>query len=141
MNGSFTPDTPGYSPAALCFVDFTWRLSGVRQVGENLEWNVRPAAFAAKASFRLRLSPTRSVELRYSFGAADLLVGDRSICRTRSAVRLITSLDGTLQRAVGISASKTRVSLSVAPAAPSEFFLEPNEKLSLTPRVQDGKPT
>jgi hypothetical protein len=141
LNGRFTPDTPGYSPAALCFVDFTWRLSGVRPVGERLEWNVRPAAFATKAGFRLRLSPTRLVELRYSSGAAELLVGNRSICRTRSTVRLITSLDGTLQHAVGISASNAKVRLSFAPGAQSEFFLEPNEKLSLTPRVQNGKPT
>ena len=46
VDGTFTKDTGDYSPAALVFLDFTWRLAGVRQVGDVLEWNVRPPAEA-----------------------------------------------------------------------------------------------
>src|SRR5262249_35889821 len=41
LTGRFTPDRGNYSPAALVFVDFTWRLRGVRAVRDTLEWNVR----------------------------------------------------------------------------------------------------
>ncbi|HSS99762.1 MAG TPA: hypothetical protein VLK33_22160, partial [Terriglobales bacterium] len=42
VDGTFTNDTGDYSPAALAFLDFTWRLAGVRLVRNRLEWNVRP---------------------------------------------------------------------------------------------------
>jgi hypothetical protein len=43
--GDFTrPDPGGYSPAALVFLDYLWRLSGPRQEGSRLEWNLRPPA-------------------------------------------------------------------------------------------------
>ncbi len=34
-DGIFTADTGDYSPAALVFMDFTWRLAGVRSVGDQ----------------------------------------------------------------------------------------------------------
>ena len=55
--GIFTPDVGDYSPAALVFIDFTWRLSGVRQVGDELEWNLRPETNKSSC-FRLRVTPT-----------------------------------------------------------------------------------
>ena len=139
LNGRFTPDTPGYSPAALCFIDFTWRLAGVRQIGESLEWNLRSAAFPMKATFRLRLSTARSAELRYSSGSAEFLIGNRFVCRTHSTVRLLTSLDGALEYAVGISPSGAKVSLNLASGTETTFFLEPNEKLSLASLARSGK--
>jgi hypothetical protein len=42
VDGTFTEDLGDYSPAALCFTEFTWRLSGVSQTVDGLEWNVRP---------------------------------------------------------------------------------------------------
>ncbi len=44
LTGKFTQlDPGGYSPAALVFFDYTWRLSGVRLCEGLLEWNVRGA--------------------------------------------------------------------------------------------------
>jgi len=131
LNGAFTPDTPGYSPAALAFVDFTWRLSGVRQQGDILEWNVRPPAHRGEADFRLRFGQSHFAELRYRSGAAELHVDSRRICRTRSTVRLLTSLDGTLQNAVGIAAEPATVKLKLATGHQPEFLLEPNQRINV----------
>jgi hypothetical protein len=44
LTGNFTQvDVPGYSPAALVMIDFTWRLAGVREEHDELEWKLRPA--------------------------------------------------------------------------------------------------
>ena len=52
LTGEFTRiDPSGYSPAALVFLDFTWRLGGPRVEREELEWNVRPSVFPAGTRF------------------------------------------------------------------------------------------
>jgi len=68
--------------------------------------------------------------LRYRSGAAELHIDSRRICRTRSTVRLLTSLDGTLQNAVGIAAEPATVKLKLATGHQPEFSLEPNRRIN-----------
>ena len=101
VDGTFTQDLGDYSPAALCFTDFTWRLSGVRAVGDRLEWNVRPPGRGVRARYRLRVTPTSTVELRYADSGAELLVNDAVIYRTTATARFVTERDGTTRRGGG----------------------------------------
>jgi hypothetical protein len=130
LNGDFTnEDPPGYSPAALVFLDFTWRLSGVRRAADRLEWNVRPTGKAG--SFRLRFANI-TAELKYASGKAELLINDRQRFRTRHVVRLITDLDGTLRGSVGIAGETVSVELEEAGKKPRKFQIEPNRSVEFS---------
>jgi hypothetical protein len=124
--GRFTSAAGDYSPAALVMLDFTWRLAGVRQVGETLEWNVRPPATDVRSSFRLKVSPTRVAELRYASGRAELVVNDTVQYTTGDVVRLVTELDGRARSVSGISESSTRVVLTQPSGRTIEASLVPN---------------
>jgi hypothetical protein len=131
LNGNFSDGAPGYSPAALVLLDFTWRLAGVRHVGGNLEWNVRPALAGARSSFRLRGTPLLTAEMKYESGRAELRLNDRSLCRVSGVVRLITTADGKLRSAVGIGAEASSVVLQPAVETERRFVIEPNHKILL----------
>ena len=131
LNGEFTTDAPGYSPSALVLLDFTWRLAGVRHEDGNLEWNIRPAPAGTRSSFRLRVTPVLTAEMRYESGSAELRLNDRPLCKVSGVVRLITTLDGKLQSAVGIGSEASSVELQPVAEALRKFSSEPNRKILL----------
>ena len=133
LDGTFTDDNGDYSPAALVFMDFTWRLAGVRQVGDTLEWNIRPPEHQTNATYRLNATPTGTAEIRYASGRADLLVNQKLLYRTSGTVRIVTDLKGTLQEAVGIGEEASKVSLQHLSGRKQEFFIEPNARTPLLP--------
>lgn len=135
LDGTYTADSGDYSPAALVFMDFTWRLHGVRRVEENLEWNVRPPA-SETASYRLRLSPTSSAELRYGSGHAELLLNGRLLYRTSSVIRLVTNLDGKLTGAMGIANARTDAIVWDKTGKRQTLSISPNERKELAADVQ-----
>ncbi|HUA93573.1 MAG TPA: hypothetical protein VL991_13465 [Terracidiphilus sp.] len=133
LTGEFTmADPAGYSPAALVFLDFTWRLAGVRAVDGELEWNVRTSLAGGYTSFRLRVSPTLTAEIKYGSNTATLLLNGRVLCRTSSTVRLRTTLDGALRSAAGIASQRTSVTLQMASGKPHTFSIEPNSTVHLS---------
>lgn len=133
VDGTFTPDQGDYSPAALVFLDFTWRLSGVRRVDDALEWNLRPPADAVRSSFRLRVTPTRVAEIRYASGRGELFINDTIQYATASTVRLVTDLEGNLRSASGIAREAMPVVLERASGETIELTVQPNASRSLTP--------
>lgn len=132
LSGVFTDDPPGYSPAALVLMDFTWRLAGVRKAEELLEWNVRPQAVGVHSSFSLRVTPTLTAEMKYDAGHAELTLNGKLLCRTNSIVRLITTREGKLQGAAGIHSEKSLVALSMPSGADRKFTIEPNHAIQLS---------
>lgn len=130
-DGTFSPAAGGYSPAALVLLDFTWRLSGVRKVGDELEWNVRPMARAESATFRLRVTPAQTAELKYASGVAQLSLNGKELCRTASNVRLITDPEGKLKKAAGIAEIPTSVVLRFASGREQKFLVAPNAIVDL----------
>jgi hypothetical protein len=131
LTGVFTDDAPGYSPAALALIDFTWRLAGVRRVGDRLEWNVRPPV-SNRSSFRLRVNPTLTAEMRYEPGRAELFLNGRQLLNAGSVVRLVTTQGGELRSAVGIASQKSFVVLHQTRAPERKFSIEPNGTLEFT---------
>lgn len=132
LTGVFTDDAPGYSPAALVLIDFTWRLAGVRIVGDSLEWNIRPPAAPTRSSFRLRVTPTLTAEMKYESGRAELFLNNQRILNTASTVRLITTQAGELRGAVGIVPDKSSVVLLRTGRPERKFSIEPNSRLEIT---------
>jgi len=113
LNGKFTPDKRDYSPAALVFLDFTWRLAGVRRDENGLEWNLRPQTDSSSSSYRLRLPGGQTAELKYSGkpGVAECLLNGKFLFRSENVVRLTTDRNGQLRGATGIAPEKTHVTL------------------------------
>lgn len=131
VDGAFTRDTGDYSPAALVFLDFTWRLSGVRQVDDGLEWNVRPPAAGVQSTFGLKLSPTQTAEVRYASGSAALFLNGRQLYTVNNPVRLLSDFDGTLHLATGIAAKPVRVTITHVSGRKTDVTVEPNASKSV----------
>jgi hypothetical protein len=129
--GDFTrPDPGGYSPAALVFLDYLWRLSGPRQEGSRLEWNLRPPA-GGKAVFRLTAFHTHAI-LTYNPAAAVLEIGGKTIATVSGTVRLVTNTRGGLEEAKGIASETIQVSIVQPDRAERKFTIAPNQRVLFT---------
>ena len=133
LTGEFTQaDMPNYSPAALVFYDYTWRLAGVRQQGEELHWTVRPGCAAAdRATFRVSLG-NKTAEQRYDTTGAQLHLGGRPIAHIHGVARLITDLSGKPLRLIGVDLTEQPVSLQLTGCPARSFKLAPNAVHSLS---------
>jgi hypothetical protein len=134
LTGIFTQgDAPNYSPAALLMVDFTWRLAGVREEADVLEWNVRPGHAAARnAEFAIAFDKNHRASMRYDDRGARLFLDGRPIGRIDSGIaRLVTDKAGRPQNLVGISEHVETISLSLGEHSPQRKVLQPDEFLAL----------
>jgi hypothetical protein len=131
LDGTFTAGPGDYSPAALVFFDFTWRLAGVRRVGDSLEWNVRPPAPGVQARYHLRLNSMRTAEMRYASGQGELFLNSKGLLRTSAIVRLITGLEGNFKSAVGVGSQTVTVRLKYASGRQQKLTIAPNQNLTL----------
>jgi hypothetical protein len=135
LTGIFTQaDAPNYSPAALVIVDFTWRLAGVREEADALEWNIRPGHAASRGSeFSIGFAKTHRASMRYDETGARLSLDERPIARIESGIaRLITDKRGQPQSLIGISEHVETISISFGLQPPRRLVLRPEEFLSLS---------
>ena len=131
--GVFTEGgSKGYSPAALVMVDSTWRLAGVREEPDQLEWNVRPTCAAADGSlFQTHLKSGVLAEMRYTNGGADLFLGGKPLARVQGTARLLTKPDGHALQLVGIADPAQAVELTWAHGRRERFNIPVNKKLAV----------
>lgn len=133
QTGAFTQtEAPGYSPAALVMVDYSWRLAGVREEGEGLEWNVRPGHPAAGGRFRLPLDGGGTAEMIYDRRGAELRLNGKSLGRIDGTARLVTDRAGKPQSLTGIDERQVRVSLHATGQNGRPIRLSPNQKHPVT---------
>jgi hypothetical protein len=142
LTAAFTmEDKPGYSPVSLVLVDYTWRLAGVREEAEELQWSVRPDHPAAdKAHFRVRTDGGKDAEMAYDlrtgrkvleFGV-ELRLGGRSLGRIEGGqVRLLTDKEGKATALVGIGAQAQSVTLKLVGQKARTVTVRPNERVML----------
>lgn len=127
--GEFTQADPGgYSPAALVCLDFLWRLSGIREQGELVEWNVKPPERRARFSRRVE---TTTLELDYDEERAELRIAGRRLARVSGTVRLLTSRTGELDSAIGIADSEQQVTVDMTGRLKRGFPIAPNQRIVL----------
>ena len=134
MTGDFTQaDLPGYSPAALVMVDFTWRLAGVRETDNQLEWNLRPRCPAAEAAhFSMGFDRNRTAGMVYDTKGAELQLDGKSLGRIDSGtVRLITDKQGRPKQLAGISETVESISLRLGSHPARRITIHPNQQLPL----------
>jgi hypothetical protein len=134
-SGKFTQeDTSGYSPAALEMLDYTWRLAGVREQGDSLEWNVRPSHPAAQtAVFRLRTDAGKIAEMKYDRRGAELRLAGKLLGRIDFGIaRLVTDNAGVPKALVGISEQPQKLTMRLAGRASQKIALQTNTRLALS---------
>lgn len=127
LTGDFTQKDPsGYSPAALVFFNYMWRLSGVRREDQLLEWNIRTPG-SGSSSFSIPL-PNGSASIEYKNRQAALQLNGRPFATVTGTIRLVTDLNGKLQEAVGISLKEERATIHFADGKHRVLHGRPNEK-------------
>jgi len=134
-NGKFTmEDMPGYSPAALVMFDYTWRLAGVQEENDSLEWNVRLGHPAARSAlFRMRTDTARIAEMKYDRRGAELRLGGKILGRIDSGIaRLVTDSAGVPKALVGISEQPQTVTIRLSGRAAQKVALQPNVRVALS---------
>jgi hypothetical protein len=127
VSGVFTADPGGYSPAALALVDFVWRLSGVRERGDDVEWNVRPPA-QGEARFAAKVHG-RTAELVYRGSEAEMRLDGRAVAQVAGVVRVMTTRAGELRAAAGIAEGTAEVTLRPASGKRVNFRIAANARL------------
>jgi len=134
LTGEFThASSPGYSPAALAMMDFTWRLAGVREELNELEWNVRPNhPSAQEARFSTNFDKCRNATLLYRETGAELRLDGRVLGHIEGGVaRLVTDKKGNPLCMVGISESEENVTIRFVHHSARRVKLAPNQHLQL----------
>ncbi|TCM16106.1 hypothetical protein EDF56_10894 [Novosphingobium sp. PhB165] len=132
--GAFThEEAPGYSPAALVMVDYSWRLVGVCEEADGLHWNVRPGHAAAQdARLSMRTDGGRTAAMVYGAGGADLTLDGAPMARiSGGSARLVTDAQGIPRHLVGIDPRPQTISLRLAGRKPRSLTLRANEQVSL----------
>jgi hypothetical protein len=132
LTGDFTQiDPSGYSPAALVFFDYLWRLSGVRQQGELIEWNIRPLASFGRSVFKVKVHGV-STELSYSGSRVQLRLAGKAIANVSGTVRLLTTVSGELRTAIGIADNEEHISVHQPGKKMVRFSIKPNSHVALS---------
>ena len=134
LTGAFTQeDAPGYSPAALVMLDYTWRLAGVREVDDGIEWNVRPGHAAAdNARFVLPLDGGGTAEMAYDARGADLILAGKSIGRIEGVAQLVTDRKGLPDHVVGINERTETIILRLRGRPARRLAVTPNRRIDVT---------
>ena len=130
VTGTFNDDAGDYSPAALVFLDFTWRLSGVRRTDSGLEWNVRPP-LEGTSRFQLRVSPTMTAAVKYAAGYGELYLNDKLLFGTAATFRVITDLNGKLEAVVGTELAAVTAVLRDAAGRERTVRIKGNEEVRM----------
>lgn len=134
LTGDFTETDPsGYSPAALVFVDYLWRLHGVRETGDAIEWNVRaPQGERTEFSVKTRHGAGHGTALlEYRKGVAELTLHGKKLATVQGVGRLITDRQGRLLAAVGTAEQPVELMITLAGKKPTRVKLVPNERWSV----------
>ena len=131
LTGEFTlADPGGYSPAALVFLDFLWRLSGVRQQDGLLEWNICPPASQGRSKFAATIGAV-TAELNYDGPHAEMRIAGKSVAHVSGVVRLLTNVSGEVTATVGTAEKESVVTLQLAGRPKRTLRIAPNARLDL----------
>jgi hypothetical protein len=131
--GAFTlADAPSYSPCALVMVDYTWRLAGIHDAHDTLQWTMRPGHPASDAAtFALQTDRGYRAAMHYDARGVDLSLNDKPILRLDGGTaRLVTTDTGKPLYLLGVSEKPETVSLQRG-GKKQTFSIQPNQRISL----------
>jgi hypothetical protein len=129
LTGRFTQeDAPGYSPAALVMLDYTWRLVGFHEDADIIQWNIRPDHPAAQGTTLSRRTDNgRVASMHYSGKVATLTLDGKRVARiANGAAQLTTDKDGFPRRLRGIELKPQILRLHLPNQQQREIHCRPN---------------
>jgi hypothetical protein len=131
LTGEFSmADPSGYSPAALVLLDYTWRLHGVRQVGDTIEWNCRAPEKAARTEATIQTKRATAV-LTHTQKESVMSIGGKTILRVNGIVRILTDADGRVVQLAGISEETAQVDTVGSNDKKMKFTVRPNTVIQI----------
>lgn len=130
QSGEFTVAGAGYSPGALVFFDFVWRLYGVRARNQVLEWNCRLPE-GSVSCFSTRSSEAGTLALRTEVTGSRLFLNERQVGDVTGDVRLITNLKGQPHRLVG-TADRAVIAVVRRLGTEQRYTIRPDEEIDIT---------
>jgi hypothetical protein len=125
-SGVFTRQGQDYSPAILVLLDFVWRLYGVRETGEELEWSCRLPLGASRVETQLPLRAGTASLVTDAQGST-LTVSGKRVARVTGQVRLMTSRSGKLLRLVGTEAEVQQIEVQIEDGRHLKRTVKPDE--------------
>lgn len=135
LTGEFTlADPNGYSPAALVFLDYVWRLHGVRRSGENLEWNCSRPENCSHAAFSIK-TPRGTALLRHAEKESELTLAGKTILKVKGTVRVITDKHGRVTEIVGVDEKTVSVHLPWPHGKNQVVDVAPNSTVQVSSHV------
>jgi hypothetical protein len=126
QSGVFTRQGQDYSPAILVLLDFVWRLYGVRETGEELEWNCRLPLGASRVETQLPLRAGTASLVTDAQGST-LTVSGKRVAHVTGQVRLMTSRSGKLLRLVGTEAEVQQIEVQIEDGRRLRRTVQPDE--------------
>jgi hypothetical protein len=133
LTGDFTKaGDPGYSPAALVMVDFTWRLAGVREDQESLQWNIRSGIALARNARFSTCSAHHTAAMKYGDKDVTLTIDNRTVARFHAGTaRLTTDRTGHATTLTGISQKIEEIVISLGTRPARKITIDPNQRIAL----------
>lgn len=126
VTGEFSmADPSGYSPAALVLLDYTWRLHGVRQVGNLIEWNCRAPEKSSRTEAAIQ-TKRGTATLTHTQEESVMTIAGKIILRVNGTVRILTDGEGRLIQLTGISQETIQVMASGPNHKKMKFTIAPN---------------
>lgn len=131
LTGEFSmADPSGYSPAALVLLDYTWRLHGVRQAGNLIEWNCRAPEKSARTETSVQTKRGAAV-LTHTQKESVMTIAGKIILRVNGIVRILTDDDGHIFQLVGISEETALVEANGPNERKMKFTIAPNATVQI----------
>jgi hypothetical protein len=135
LNGAFTwGGSTNYSPASLAMIEFTWRLAGVREEGEELHWNIRPGVSVSRSAYFQAKLRYGTAAIRYRKRAATLALAGRLVAEVHGTARLVTDTKGKPLYLLGISMTAQAVTLHLPGKPRQRISLLPNQRYAVNQR-------
>jgi hypothetical protein len=118
----------------LVMVDFTWRLAGICESGQQLHWNIRPdAPMSQGTQFSMRTDKGHRAQIRYDSQGADLSLDGHRIGRLEGgAGRLVTGQSGEVLVLISIDEGTQSLQLRLPRRSMREVELKPEARIDLT---------
>jgi hypothetical protein len=131
LTGEFSmADPSGYSPAALVLLDYTWRLHGVRQVGNLIEWNCRAPEKSARTEASIQTKRGAAV-LTHTAKESVMAIAGKIILRVNGVVRILTDGTGHVTQFTGISEETVQVEANGPNEKKMNLTIAPNATVQI----------
>ncbi len=120
-----------YSPSMCVMIDYTARLYGIQETGQQLAWNCRLPEQAQASVYEMDVPGGRAV-LRRGTESASIAVGGKELYSVKGTCRVITNRNGEIRTVVGTEQNDVQVEVvRLYDHKTAVLSLSPNEEVEV----------